>query len=102
MEIPSSFEILNHKVEVIIDNEFCDKQECFGAWQASQNKIILATHYKKNKRWVPYKKSIVYHAFYHELFHCILFYLNKTKLNKDEEFVDGVGGLLAQIMLTKK
>jgi hypothetical protein len=100
--IPSTFTILNHTIEVVFDNDYCDKQGYHGCWQPADNRIVLANRYKKNGKWVPYKHSIIYHTFYHELTHCILFYMNKPELGENEEFVDNFGGLLAQVILSAK
>lgn len=97
MELPKHFNILNHTITVIVDNAYCQKNKCIGQFFPDEHKIIMSTHYKKVKRWTPYKKSLVAHAFYHELTHCILHFMNEDSLYSNEQFVDGFGGLLAQV-----
>lgn len=98
--IPTSFKILNHTIEVVFDNEHCDKNDCFGQYMHQENKIILADKYKANKNWVKYKPEIIEHVFYHELVHCILYYMN-NELWLDEKFVDQFAGLLSQTMINE-
>lgn len=99
--IPKSFKILNHTVEVVIDNEYCHKNDCFGRYITQENKIILADKYKANKNWVRYKPETVQHVFYHELVHCILYFMDH-ELWDDEKFVDHFAGLLAQTMMKEE
>jgi hypothetical protein len=94
--IPSKFNILNHTIEVVYDNEHCDKNDCFAQFIPKENKIILANKYKIKTGWRKYKQEIIDHSFYHELVHCILYYMN-SKLWEDEKFVDQFAGLMAQI-----
>lgn len=96
--IPSKFKIFNHTIDVIFDNEHCHKNECFGQFFHQENKIVLADKYKVKKNWIKYKPEIVEHVFYHELVHCILYYMN-SDLWLDEKFVDQFAGLLAQVMI---
>jgi hypothetical protein len=98
--IPTSFQILNHTIDVVIDNEYCYKNECFGIYLYNDDRIILADKYKTKRGWRKYKQETVEHVFYHELTHCILYYMNSDLWN-NEEFVDHFGGLLAQIIQTK-
>ncbi len=99
--IPKSFNILNHTVEIVYDNEYCHKNNCFGQFLYKENKIILADSYRTKKQWRKYKPEIVEHVFYHELTHCILYYMNH-ELWDNENFVDQFGGLLAQVLEKKE
>lgn len=99
--IPSSFKILNHTIDVVFDNEYCSKNDCFGQYLYKENKIILADKYKTKRGWRKYKPEIIAHVFHHELVHCILYYMNH-KLWDDEKFVDQFSGLLAQIEQSKE
>jgi hypothetical protein len=96
--IPKQFKILNHTIEVVFDSEYCSKNQCFGQYLYQENKIVLADKYKSKKNWVKYKPEIVEHVFYHELVHCVLYYMNH-ELWLDEKFVDQFAGLLAQVMI---
>jgi uncharacterized protein with von Willebrand factor type A (vWA) domain len=99
--IPSKFNILNHVIEVIYDNEYCNKNECFAQFFPNENKIILADKYKTKNGWRKYKQEIIDHVFYHELTHCILYYMNH-ELWDNENFVDQFSGLLAQALERKE
>ncbi len=100
--IPSSFKVLNHTIEVEIDNQYCYDNNCLGRFIPWENKIIIADRYKTERTWRKYKLSIVEHAFYHELTHCILYYTGHGKLWLNEMLVDTIGGLYLNFEKTKK
>ena len=100
--IPSEFNLLGHTIHVIIDNIYCHKNECTGRFIEWENKIIIADRYKTPKTWRKYEQSIVEHAFYHELIHCILYYTGHGDLYLNEQLVDAIGGLLQQFNTSKK
>lgn len=99
--IPTKFTLLSHDIEVVIDNEYCHNNQCMGRFIPWENKIIIADKYKTAKSWRKYKDSIVEHTFYHELTHCILYYMNH-ELWDNESFVDQFAGLLAQALEKKE
>jgi hypothetical protein len=70
----SNFQILGQTIEVIIDNEYCHKNKCYGQFIPFENKIIIANKFKSKKVWVDYKQEIIDATFFHELIHCLLFY----------------------------
>ena len=47
--IPKEFQILNHTITVVIDNEYCHKNDCFWQYLYQENKIVLADKYKSKK-----------------------------------------------------
>jgi hypothetical protein len=97
----TSFQILGQTIEVIIDDEYCHKNKCYGQFIPFENKIILATKYKSKKVWLNYKQEIIDATFYHELMHCLLFYSNSNEwLN--EELVDKLGNFMHQYEISKK
>ncbi len=100
--LPSSFQLLSHTIEIVIDNQYCYDNNCLGIFIPWENKIIISDKYKTKNGWRKYKQSIVEHTFYHELTHCILYYTGKGKLWLDERLVDTVGGLYLQFEKTKK
>jgi len=70
----SSFQILGQTIEVIIDNEYCHKNKCYGQFIPFENKIIIANKFKSKKVWIEYKQEIIDATFFHELVHCLLFH----------------------------
>lgn len=99
--VPTKFNILNHTIEIVYDSEYCHKNNCLGQYLFQENKIILADKYKTKKGWRKYKQEIIDHVFYHELTHCILYYMNH-ELWDNENFVDQFAGLLAQALEKKE
>jgi len=94
--IPKKFNILSHEIEVVIDNNYCYKENCMGRFLPYDNKIIISDRYKTAKSWRKYKESVVEHTSYHELTHCILYYTGHGNLWLNERLVDGVSGLWLQ------
>ena len=70
----SSFQILGQTIEVIIDNEYCHKNKCYGQFIPFENKIIIANKFKSKKVWIDYKQEIIDATLYHEVIHSLLFY----------------------------
>lgn len=101
MKIPKQLKLLGHTVTVEFDNEYCEKNACFGSYIMHENKIILCDKYRpNNKRWVKIKSDNIEHVFLHELTHAVLYYMNRLELFEDEEFVDQFAGLLHQAINT--
>lgn len=96
-KIPKTFNILGHIVTVklvdVVPFEDPKHEGSWGCWIAKENTIYV----KKQKN-----KEIEIHTFLHELVHCILAYMNESKLNDNEKFVDLFGGMLHQILKTSK
>jgi hypothetical protein len=96
----SSFQILGQTIEVIIDNEYCHKNKCYGQFIPFENKIIIANKFKSKKVWIDYKQEIIDATFYHELIHCLLFYADSESW-LDEKLVDKLGNFLHQYIISK-
>ena len=96
----SNFQILGQTIEVIIDNEYCHKHKCYGQFILFENKIIIATKFKRKNIWMDYKPEIIDATFYHELIHCLLFFADsKSWLN--EKLVEKLGNFLHQYEISK-
>lgn len=95
--IPFSFKILNHTITVEYDNQYCLEAECLGQYLYLENKIVLADKYKTKNGWRKHKPETIQQTFYHEMIHCILFYMGH-KLWDNEKFVEPFSGLLAQVL----
>ena len=103
MKIPKQFNIMGQTIYIEFNNEYCHKNECFGSYIASENKIILSDKHKpNNNRWVKYNKDIVDQVFLHELIHCIYWHLGRKDLFENEELIDSQSGLLLQVFKTSK
>ena len=55
----TNFQILGQTIEVIIDNEYCHKNKCYGQFIPFENKIIIANKFKSKKVWIDYKQEII-------------------------------------------
>lgn len=103
MRIPKSLRLMGHKIVVRIVSkrdweDLADKyeevlgedmQDAHGFWVPHDNLIVLRRR----------QRSFMLHTFFHELMHAVLYYANSA-LTHDEQFVDSVGGLLAQAIST--
>jgi hypothetical protein len=89
--IPSQFNLLNHTitVRVLHKSEWPERYaDAVGVWDVSRNEILLLRQPRTQLR----------HCFWHEVTHAILDMMGKSKLSTNEQFVDAMGGLLAQMM----
>ena len=92
--VPTSFELLNHTVEVGYSSSL-DYAGEYGSAHYAQNKICLGTDDKVSP-------TVVHHTFCHELVHFLFHYAGRDDLAEDEVLVDTIGGLLAQYEATKR
>jgi hypothetical protein len=90
LKIPKQFKMLGHtiRVEVIKKSEW-PYPDCIGIFIPDENKIQV----------LKQQPAQTLHAYFHEITHCALFMMNH-KLYANEQFVDQLGGLLAQLAAT--
>lgn len=98
MQIPSSFTLLGRRINVIFDNDKMDKLGFLGQADPDFNKIYLANKHKEEI--LP--KEVIAHNFCHEAVHHILSLMGEEKLTANEKFVDLLGGLIHQMLITSK
>ena len=96
MRIPKSFQLQGHTIQVVFDNEDCEKRKFCRYADLNGNKIVLATKVFEDK----FPKTKIEQTFIHEVIHHILEALGENKLNDNEKFVDGFAGHLHQILST--
>lgn len=98
--IPKSFQIMAHTITVrvvkkkdweALTDKYEELEDSVAWWIAADNLIVI----------LKQSHTQMLHSFYHELSHAVLYYMN-SPLTHDENFVDQMGGLLAQVMDTAK
>lgn len=92
--MPTSFELLNHTIEVGYSPAL-DYAGEYGSAHYAQNTICLGVDEKISP-------TVVHHTFCHELVHFLFHYAGRDDLAEDEILVDTIGGLLAQYEATKR
>ena len=92
--VPQTFELLNHTIEVGYSPAL-DYAGEYGSAHYAQNQICLGTDDKISP-------TVYHHTFCHELVHFLFHYAGRDDLAEDEVLVDTVGGLLAQYESTKR
>ena len=86
--IPKSFRLMGHTITVtVIPRKLWTFEDCVGLFDPATNSIYVLRQ----------SKSQTAHSFWHEATHAMLFYLNH-KLYGNEQFVDNIGGMIAQII----
>lgn len=96
MKIPNRFKLMGQTIDVRYSNTLIFDDESFGKADYNKNEIIL----QADCPGVPRQQSQIEKTFYHELVHCILFFLNDDEKRKDEKFVDNIAQLLHQAFIT--
>ena len=88
--IPKSFQLMGHTITVqLVDKKDWKYEDDLAYWDPDKNQISIMRQSRTQLR----------HTFWHETMHAVLDAMSH-KLARDEQFVDQVGGLLAQIMDT--
>lgn len=97
-----SFRLMGHLIKVNYVKRIIapDGSHPYGICYVEQNKIEIATHSPSAGDKLP--DDFLSHTFHHELAHMLMALMNRHDLFADENFVDGLGGLLAQYDSTKK
>lgn len=86
--VPSSFRLMGHTLHVhVITKRQWSMTDCVAYFDPNANSIYVMRQ----------GKSQVLHAFWHEVTHAMLYFMGH-KLYSNEQFVDQIGGFLAQIM----
>jgi hypothetical protein len=92
-QIPASFDILGHTVEVKFRDDLLDDCECYGRFVASKNLIELQS---------DQAFSFTLATFWHEVMHAIATHMGMKDINDNEEQIDKLGQGVAQVLKTKK
>lgn len=86
--IPSKFNLMGHTITVqVIPKKEWKKPDCVGEFEPATNSMII----------LKQSKSQTAHTFWHEVTHAML-YVMGHRYYSNEQFVDQLGGLLAQVM----
>ena len=89
--IPKELSIMGCTVTVeILSDEEWQHEGAVGLYDPSRLSIKL----------LKTSQQLMEHTYFHELVHCILHTIGRTKLSDDEELVDMVAGLFHQAMKT--
>ena len=97
MKIPKSFELGPFKIKTYYQPGLWDKEKKVGTADIGMQQIIL-------QPVMPgcFNKKAVEQAFYHELFHMLLFYAGQRELYIDEVLVDNLANLMMQFLKTRE
>lgn len=92
-QIPRTFQIVGHDIDVVMRDDLMDDCECYGRFIASRNLIELQS---------GQAFSFTLATFWHEVAHAIATHMGMKALNDDEEMIDKIGQGIAQVLKTKK
>ncbi len=90
MKIPKSFEMQGRTIRVANVESIND---AYGTWEALKDLITIDASSTKHRREA---------TFLHEFFHAALEALGREDLSQDEKLVDGLSGLMHQMLKTGK
>lgn len=96
--IPEKLKLGGKTIRVIIDNEYCNDNNCLGEADFTLMIITLCDTYAGKKLSKRIKEQI----FYHELVHHILSAMKLEKLKYNELFVDMCADMLLEFERTKR
>ena len=98
MKIPKEFTIFGSIIKTKWDDNLT-KRNNVGEMNYPEDTIYLQLPEKDDKNFTD---AALERTYYHELIHCFLFHIGKTKLANDEMFVENLSGVLHQFMKTVK
>jgi hypothetical protein len=78
--------------------DHASESEIFGRVNPKTNIIEIATVMGEEKL----AEDVIEHSLHHELTHYILMLMGQWELNSNENFVDALGGFIAQFNKTKR
>ena len=87
---PPQVKIFNQVISVVVDNEFCQMNNCLGQSDFNHNKIIICTKYDGEA--IPAER--VWSTFYHEMTHLFMKFISMEELANEETLTDN----LAQVI----
>lgn len=93
MKFPKSFKLLDHTIKVSWRDDLYDEHDCYGLW--TQKKLLIEID-------TECPPSLMAHTLWHEIAHAVLDLTGHPDLSRDEDFVDRLGGALAQVVRTLK
>jgi hypothetical protein len=87
---PKAFKLMGHTITVqVIPRKKWTLENCVGLFDPATNSIYV----------LKQAKSQTLHTTWHEITHAMLHYMGH-KLYSNEQFVDQIGGLIAQVLDT--
>jgi hypothetical protein len=95
LKIPKTFELMGRKikVEVVPDLKAEDGEAVYGLAHWGEGWIKLRA---------GMEETALMHSFYHEIQHLVFEAIGRTRLSRNEELVDSLGGLWMQAIQTQK
>jgi len=94
IKIPKKIEVIGSTVEIIWDEEYCERFGVLGQADVNHNKIFLKKIHENKK----FTDDALVETFLHELVHFMMRKLGKTDLNADETFVESFSNVLHQVI----
>ena len=96
--IPENFKLAGKTINIIIDNDYCNDNNCLGEADFTLKIITLCDTYAGKKLTKRSKEQI----YYHELIHQILHTMKLERLKYNELFVDSFADCLIEYERTKR
>lgn len=101
VEIPDEFDILGYRILVKkvpnvyeIPDKSCQTEDILGCYLDNHKTIYLVTNNSSSQALLD--------VFFHELGHCFMTHMGRSKLNDDEGFLDSLGACMYQYLKTFK
>lgn len=97
--IPEKFKLSGKTIKVIVDDDYCQQENCLGEADFTERLITLSSYDSGIKKKLSKKEKE--QTFFHELVHMILDSMGKDRLKYDEDFVDTFAMRLHEYERTK-
>ena len=97
MKIPKSFDVLGHRINVLLTPHLRVTEGNLGEADYVRNIISL----QNSTSEFQMSRDTIEHTYLHEMVHFILYYMG-NELYEDEQFVDMFSGLLHQALKSQQ
>jgi predicted Zn-dependent protease with MMP-like domain len=93
--IPKSFKVVNHTVNVSIEDRVTvENEEVYGCWSAEKLEIKVALNIYETEL----QQEQILNTYMHELIHCFIFFLG---MEQDEMLAQGMANLFREYEVSK-
>ena len=96
--IPERFKLNNTLINVIVDDDYCSIDGCYGEADFDEKVITICEKFKGKKLTRKEREQ----TYFHELVHMILDSMGKDRMKWDEDFVDTFAKRLYEYEKTKQ
>ena len=94
IKIPQKIEVLGSTIDIVWDNDYCERSNLLGEADNNHNRILL----KEKHENILIKDDALEETFIHELVHLVFRKIGRKDLYDDETLVESLSNTLHQVI----